>query len=134
MSSESKEGIETSNNSGINISKWAYAAIIIGGIVAYYLSVPGKEETIEKCISNYAADIAKKNANLKISSEVLGHSDIVILTSPENSGYYVLDFNVRLLIKSNMEKHSKQENIPVKGFKCFYDRSKYIKWKQENNS
>jgi len=134
MSSDSKEGLDTDYNSGIKISKWIYVAIVIGGVLSYYLFTPSTDEVVEKCISNYAATLAKGNTNDKISSEVMGYNDIVILTPPENPGYYILDFNVRLLIKANTGNHSKQESIPIKGFKCFYDSSKYKKWKQGNNS
>jgi len=63
----------------------------------------------------------------------MSYNNIVILTPPNNPGNYVLGFNLRLLIKENMGIKSKQENIPVKDFKCFYDSSNYNEWKQGHN-
>jgi len=133
MSSISKEGLEEDHNSGNKISKWVYVAIVMAGILSYYLFTPSTDEVIEKCIHNYAESLAKRNTNDSVTSEVIGSNGIVISPPPENSGYYILSFNVRLLIKENFSINSKQQNIPVKGFKCFYDSSKYNEWKQRNN-
>jgi len=135
MSSKNKEGIEPDNSSGIKISKWIYVVIIVmGGILAYYLLAPGTDKVVEKCINNYANVLARENTNEKVTSEVISYDNLVILTPPNNPGYYILDFNVILLIKQNLGINSKKQNIPIKEFKCFYDRTKYNEWQLRNNT
>lgn len=134
MSNEDSGKAEELENDkkGISIPNWVYGAIV-GGALGYYFLAPSPEEQAEECISNHAVTLAQQYTNDKVSSEVMGYSDTKILSSPKNSGYHLLDFNVRLLMSANSGNYSQQENIPVKGFKCFYDNSKFDEWKKNNN-
>jgi len=115
-----------------NIPAWVYCAAI-GGVIGYFLFSPSQESLAEECISKYSEGLAEKYTNDSITSEVMGYSDIEILNSPKESGYYLLDFNVRLSIGAKTGGYSTQENIPVKGFKCFHDSSKYTEWKKRES-
>lgn len=118
--------------SAFKIPKWVYGAVI-GGVIGYLLFSPSQESQVEECVGNYSEVLANKYTNDSITSEVMGYTDIEVLNSPKGSGYYLLDFNVRLSIGAKSGGYSKQEDIPVKGFKCFHDNSKYKEWKNKQS-
>ena len=123
-----------SKSSEHNTPKWVYGATAIGCVIGYLLFSPSQESQVDDCISTYSDGLAKKYTNDSISSEVMGYSDIQILKSPEDSGYYLVDFNVRLSMGAKTGSYTTQENIPVTGFKCFHDNSKFKEWKNKQNT
>jgi hypothetical protein len=115
----------------------AAALLIIGGLwvlISLDGIEPSPEAQAEECINSHAVTLAQQYTDEDYSSEVMGYSDTKILRSPKKSGYHLLDFNVRLLIKAESGGYSQQENISVKGFKCFHDNTKYEDWKLNKNS
>jgi len=113
-------------------------AVISGGVIVgtivYFLIFLNKEQRIENCISNYSVEVSDIYTNEYISSEVMGYSDIKILNSPRDSGYYLLDFNIRLLVKTKNSNDTQQKKMAVEGIKCFYDTEKLEEAKKRKNS